>query len=757
MDYNFIDSNISLDDINLPNSKCINNFILKNNHSEIIKILDFLSSDKQLLHIHGFLGSGKRQIINYASEFLSKDVIKLEYYCKAATVCDDIVLYFINKIEKLIKYKNLNINAKISSILIQITQLISNSNVPFVIVLHSFDDIAEQNQELVISFIQSLNKFNNVKVIISTKSLTLDSLINLDFEKRINIKSFNKDIFKEFVDSFKIKYSPKILEDFYKYTRGYYYYTALSLKIMNSMEIDLSEFLTKYAQSGMKYDMFLGHTYINLIPKTIRNFFWFLRTIRHGISLNALAVLELYDDFAIEYLKTNLMVFVSDENIYVQDFFLQDIDISIPINTQIKLHKYIISIYEKQVKENMQEREIFISRQALRAEIEYHTKEIESIQSTGKNNNITQIVSANHKQSNEDLKIQENNYIKKSKSLNETFSNAKKLAEDNKNTEAIDAYSSLLEEKEVDFTTFIEIRIELARLYKKINKYKLAQHYYEIAEQKYIKRNEVISLNYLYYELTDLYNLMYKTDKAINTIKKVIYSVDTPQSLMVDSCTLLGNIYASNNSPDEAYSYYRKALESIDNNASIETIAELYFRYALSLDDKGETDTALEYYSKCTDIKDNKNSYRALALSNMASCYFEKNNTDKAKELFMEAYDIEKHNNNYDGIYYTASNIANILMEKKDDKAINYLEEAKQSAEFLNENFYMMEAYLALGDYYYNNISMNKKALVEYFKARKIATSIGETINLNKINQRIEDMELRMDKDVFKEIESKYE
>ena len=96
------------------------------------------------------------------------------------------------------------------------------------------------------------------------------------------------------------------------------------------MKIDLSEFLQKFAQSDMSFDSYLGVTYINLIPTTIRNFFWFLRTIRHGLSLNALAVFELYDEFSIEYLKTNLMIFQVHETIYVQDYFLQDIDISIP-------------------------------------------------------------------------------------------------------------------------------------------------------------------------------------------------------------------------------------------------------------------------------------------------------------------------------------------------------------------------------------------------------------------------------------------
>ena len=57
---------------------------------------------------------------------------------------------------------------------------------------------------------------------------------------------------------------------------------------------------------------------------------------------------------------------------------------------------------------------------------------------------------------------------------------------------------------------------------------------------------------------------MYKSERAIETIKKVIYSVDTPQSLMVSACTLLGNIYTAQKNTDDAYLYYQKALASMD-------------------------------------------------------------------------------------------------------------------------------------------------------------------------------------------------
>ncbi len=746
MDYNFLNSSFDTENVNLPESGCINKFLLKNNYAEIVKAVEFLSSEENMLYVHGFLGTGKRQFINYLSELFSKDVIKLEYYCKAATVCDDILLSFIDTVEKNALSKAINLNAKITTLSVKLLQYISSIKKPFIIILNSYDDIREENTPLVLEFLEKLAQNPNVKIVASTRAMTPGIFGNIKVKKKIFLKAFTKEIFKEFVSSYQISYTDTVLDDFYKYTRGYYYYTAIALKIVQAMKTSLSDFLNKFAQTGMNFDSYIGLTYVNLIPATIRNFFWFLRTVRHGLSLNALAVFELYDEFSLEYLKSNLMIFLSNEIVYVQDYFQQNIDISIPAKTEIKLHKYIINIYEKLLKEPLQTREILISRQALRAEIEYHNKRIEEIES-GKNPTPEIVETV------ETRKPVEN--IEKSPTVEEKFKRAKKLAEDKKNTEAIEAFISVLNSPETDLHTLIEARILLARTYKEIGNLPMAQHYYELVESTYKKNNEVINLNYLYYELTDLYFAMYKTERAIETAKKVIYSVDTPQSLMVSACTLLGNIYSAINVPEEAYVYYEKALASLDENTTDATRAELYFKYALANDDNNDEKKAFEYYSKCITInKDNP--YKALAYSNLGSCYFDNNNYSDAGDCFKKAYDLEKANNNYDGIYYSASHLAKICLKERNKKALEYLIEAKQSAEFINEDFYLLEATIALGDYYYNNISLNKKALIEYFKARRIAETLGNAVDSSKIQNRINDMKLRMDSEVFNDIEKKY-
>ena len=276
-----------------------------------------------------------------------------------------------------------------------------------------------------------------------------------------------------------------------------------------------------------------------------------------------------------------------------------------------------------------------------------------------------------------------------------------------------------------------------------------------MVEKYYIKNEEVINLNYLYYELTDLYFAMYKIERAIDTAKKVIYSVDTPQSLLVDACVLLGNIYSDTKKPEDAYKYYIKALESVDENTSDSKKSELYFKLALVCDEKDDDKQAFEYYNQCINLGGD-NSFKALAYSNLGACYFENDNYSDAEACFLKAYNVEKENNNYEGIYYTSSYLAKIYTINNPSKVLDFLLEAKQSAEFINEDFYILEATIALGDYYYNHKEMTKKALTEYMKARRIAENFGNMVDIDKIQERIEDMKRRMDEVDFQTIEQKY-
>ena len=748
MDYEYLNSSIERNNIILPNSDKINPFLLKNNQSEIIKGVDFIASKEKFLYVHGFMGTGKRQYVNYICEFLNKDVIKLEYYCKESTVCDDILLTFNEIIDNNSMSKAVNLNAKITTLGVKFQQQISSIKKPFLIVLHSFDDVQEENIGLIKDLLLKILREENIKLIISTRAMMPSLLGDIEEDRKIFLKAFTKENFKEYLVTNKVNATEQTYDDFYKYTRGYYYYVALSVKIIQAMNISLNEFLQKFNQSDTSFDSYLGITYINLVPSAIRNFFWFLRTVRHGLSLNALAVFEIYDEFSIEYLKTNLMIFQVDEMLYVQDYFLQKIDISIPEKTQIKLHKYIVGIYEKQLKIALKERAIMISRQALRAEIEYHNKCVAGLKNV-KDEKVEQVVLV-------DVEKKEVKEIApEDTSISALLKKVESYVNDKKYTEAIESLHDALEYENIDLPTLVDVRLKIARLYKKVGENQKASHYFELVETYYIQHKELINLSYLYYDMTELYYNMYKLERAVDTIKKVIYSVDTPQSLLVSACTLLGNIYSDMDNSNEAYIYYKKALDSLDENVEDEILAELYFKFALANDDKGDSEQAFEYYNRCISLNE-KNSYKALAYSNLASCYYDNGNYDEAISCFKKAFNIEKENNNFDGIYYNAKNLGKILFLMDSKNTLEYLIEAKKSAEFLNEQFYILESHIALGDYYYNNSETYSKASIEYFEAKKIAKEMLQEVDITKIDQRISDMRARMNSEEFLEIENKY-
>ena len=751
MEYDFLAISINENNISLPQSDKINPFLLKNDEAEILKALKFFESDEKMLHVHGFLGSGKRQFVNYIGEFLSKDVLKLEYYCKESTVCDDVLLRFSEVIDKLQQSKQHQLNVKIATLETKFIEQLSSVKSPIVVILHSLDDVLEENVQLLMKFIDDLLKYKNIKLVVTTRAMTFGKLSDVSEDKKIFIKAFSKDIFREFLASNGIILSVQVFEDFYKYTRGYYYYTALSVKIVQALKISIGEFLQKFAQSDMTFDSYLGVTYLTLIPNAIRNFFWFLRTIRHGISLNALAVFDIYDEFSVNYLKTNLMIFEANEILYVQDYFTQKIDISIPEKVEARLHRYIIGLYEGQLKESVKNRSILMSRQSLRAEIDYHSECISKIEM--KNSLAEQ---EHTKDENEDKnKTEAIPDDKENPSYTALIEKAAELASDKKYTEAIEAFKKVLEIEDIDLRSLVGVRSFLARLYKEVGNYMASSHYYDLVETYFKQHSEVINLNYLYYDMTDLYFKMYKHERAIETIKKVIYSVDTPQSLLVSACTLLGNIYSDMDNSNEAYNYYKKALESLNEEVDSATLAELYFKYALASDDRGDTDQAYDYYNKCISIG-GQNLYKALAYSNLASCYYDNGNYEESKNCFEKAYKLDKENNNYDGIYYDASYLAKISIKDGSKKALDYLKEAQRSAEFLNEEFYILESTIALGDYYYNRREYYKDGLREYFNAKKIADKSESDVDINKIERRIKDMQLRMPPEDFSEIEEKY-
>ena len=281
--------------------------------------------------------------------------------------------------------------------------------------------------------------------------------------------------------------------------------------------------------------------------------------------------------------------------------------------------------------------------------------------------------------------------------------------------------------------------------------------YYELAREFYEQTLEKAKENYIKLNIANIYYETYKQDKARTYLMDIINSDNMPEVLTTKAYIALANLEDSLSNINSAYEYYKKAISISRPAMDTETLSELYFKYALVADDKGDIPVALEYYQKCIDLSsdENLNKYLSAAYSNIATLHLEKNEREIAAKYFLKAYELDEKNNNYDGMYFSASKLAQTEKKVSKEKTIEYLNKAKECAEKLNDTFYMASATLATGDYYYSQKD-NEQALLEYLKAFEIAKNNFSRDNLSKIQMRIDDIKFRIGTARFQQIETEF-
>ena len=861
MKYKFLNFFLDKKDLLSLNNEMIDPILIENNESQLNDIYEFYKNERPVLYLNGFLGTGKVQLINYSTNFLSEETIVLKHNCFETTILDDIFLTFFEEFKKLEaqkiintpKIKSENFNQKIHS-------YFSTIEKPILIILDSFESLTDENKKDVIDFILHLVTFQKVKTIFIGRTFKA-SLFPENYPiDRVTTNPLEKSLFEKFLKNNKIKYNnKKVLDDLYKYTRGYHFFIELTLKIIQTKQIAPETFLENFQKSFMNFYEFLEKESIDLIPAISVRFFWLLCLFRHGMSIPLLKQLNLYDEDTIGILLENKILTKDNNQIYVQDYFKEQVDVTIPQNVAVKIHQNIIDIYETQLPLKPLERTILLSRQTMRKEIEYHTlflpkkinpadisvngglsyvsyskeKSLDSKPHSANNlpqNNVNVNQNSKTEPKNPEHWVESNtNTFQPPQNVNINV-DLSKLGFDEKDlpfkltpqememlaasvasvqeaqaktpdnvtiniTNSKDNQEQSNEEKEANLTledilkyareqeadyqypkmielyhialTYTDsndyythlpvIYTKLGLAYQKMSDWENSLKYYELAREFYEQTLEKAKENYIKLNIANIYYETYKQDKARTYLMEIINSDNMPEVLITKAYISLANVEDSLSNINNAYEYYKKAISISHPTMDTETLSELYFKYALTADDKGDIPVALEYYKKCIELSDDEtlNKYLSAAYSNIATLHLEKNERDVASKYFLKAYELDEKNNNYDGMYFSATKLAQTAQKTSPEKTIEYLNKAKDCAQKLNDTFYMASATLAAGDFYYSQKD-NEKALIEYLNAFDIAKNNFSRDNLSKIQMRIDDIKFRIGTATFQKIETEY-
>ena len=769
----------------------INPLLAENNLDNFIGMKDFFRSEKFLLLVDGHMGTGKSVVTDYFLNYLVPETVVLKYNCFETTILDDMLLTFFEVFKELTaeniiqppKNRSENFIQKINSYLLSIT-------LPIVIVIDSFDMILKANKSEILEFLKQISQFGKIKVVICGRNFDLTDFEAFDFDK-LTVGALEKHLFEKYLKSFDIKLIGPVSDELYKYTKGYYLYTALSVKIIQIRGLSLYEFLNGFSKSFLSYNDFILREALALIDPVSGHLFRFLTIIRHPVSINLLRAFRLYDEFKIKVFIDTLILAQDGNMIYLQDYYKTIAENSIPQNVAAKLHRSCVELYNTQLPLKPMERDLLISRATMRAEIEYHSmflpkkpvlkpKEIAEI-----NKEEIQVPSVEEQPAPKDItsirfifesEEEENDIMNKiADSINEFISfsdeQLKEIEKENNMTlvelinlakqeenkfnfkRVVMIYQrALMMKNNSDYQIFLPtIFSKLADAYGKLSDWFNAVKYYKEALNLYEAAGDFAKSADIKLSIANIYYLTFKKEQAKEVLNEILTTEKLPSDIYIKTYIMLSD-YTEDN-PELSYSCLKKALENAENSEDEILLAELYYKFAAASDEIGETKQAVMFYKSCVEINRKGNEYISAAYSNLAGIYEENGIKDSAVKFYELSLQIDEENNNFNGIYLSSMKLAALNRKINPEKALKYYDYAYNTACRLNEIFYKVSSTLAAGDFYLM-LKNPEKALEKYFRAKSLADGNLSENNLKKIEKRINDLSTQLGEEKFNQIKN---
>ncbi len=767
----------------------LNPVLAENNLNQFCQMSEFFKSDKFLMLVNGFLGTGKSSVTDYFLKFLKTEVITLKYNCYETTILEDLLLSFFERFKELAaeniiqepKMRSENFVQKINSYFMSITS-------PVVIVLDSFEEVLKNNKPEILEFLKHLSQTGRVKVVIISRKFDYEDFENVFDYTKISIGALEKHLFEKYLKSSDIKLIGPVSDELYKHTRGYFLYTALAVKIIKIRGLSLYEFIGGFSKSFLSFNDFILREALALVDPVSGHLFRFLTVIRHPVSINLLKAFNLFDEFKIKvFIET--MILSKDENmIYLKDYYKSIAENSIPDNVALKLHRSCVELYNTQLPLKPMERDLLISRATMRSEIEYHSMFLpkkpvikpKHVLEHAEPSNIEEPVEIPQKKDISSIRFifesEEEEFSIMNKiadSINEfiTFTDEQlKEIEKENNMSILELVNRARQEEnnfnfkrvvmiyqrclmmknDSDFQTFQPIvYTKLAGAYAKLSDWFNSLKYYEEAAKIYSSAGDILKLSEIKFEIANIYYMMFKRENAKEVLTEIISLKNLHPDSYVKSYILLADL--SDDDVDKAYEFLKSALEHAEDSENESLLAELYYKFAIASDEKGETKQAVMFYKNCVEIDKEKNPFVSGAYSNLAAIYEEADAKDSAIRFYELSLAIDEENNNLNGIYLSSMKLASLNRRKAPEAAFKFYTRAYETACKLNEVFYKVSSTLAFGDFYLYSKNP-EQALRKYFLAKSIAEGNLSENNLKKIERRIEDLKLQLGEEKFNEI-----
>ena len=800
MNKNFIQEKINLKELSKDNRQNI--CLLNNNERQIGDICDFLQGDNKLMLINGFAGTGKSDVLHFVTEYLNNDVLLINYTCFETTILDDMLLSFFETFKNFAHAGKITPpRVKVDNFTQKINTYFNSLNNPIVVILSSFQTILKENKQEILNFLEHLSKFPNIKIIITSRNFNYDEFAFIDYE-RTSILALSKENFEKLLKDNNIKNIGPLSNELYKQTRGYYHYVNVSIKVSELRKWNLGKLLEMFSKSMGTYFEFILKEALLLVDPVSLHLFRLLALMRIPIHRNLLKSLHLYDEERIEFFINNFILSKDGECVYLKDYYREIIEGQIQDSVMLKLHKSCIELYETQLPLKPLERDLRLSRQTMRNEIEYHSLFVPQKPKTNFTQispilriNPAQVPNLNKPEQPEEVKpeppaeesksekIEKINFIFDDENILNNIANSIKdfVVEKSENNEIVLNHSNLSlidllnsakeEETKYNYKRAVllyqmalnkkddenfdkllpKIYISLAKVYKNLSDWYNTIEYYTKAQDYYYNIQNEEKVCAIKLEIAYIYFIMYKQDNAKYILNELKTKENISDELKIRINLALGKI---SDNLDEEYDYYKKCVELLDVKTDKSLCAEVYYRFASTNDEKDIIKEAVKYYKKCIEITKNNN-YLSRAMSSLAQLCDESNKSEYAIKYYEQSVKIDKEQKNYNGLYSSERSLAEIYSSKDSSLSFEHLLNAYNYAKQLNEPYYMSDSASEIGNYYL--LRKDFENAYKYFAlAYDTIKNSSAKDNSEKLLSKMDYIKLFVSEEQFKEFQEKY-
>lgn len=332
--------------------------------------------------IEGKTGFFKTPLINSSLELLSEDFLTFKIKCFESTTLDDIFLALFEDLKRYALEKKVTF-AKIetNSISQRINKYLNHITLPTVIVIDSmqnvFNKTNEEDKEEILRFISHLNSMNKFKIVLVSTFFPVNISQMLDINNftrqlTLTMDEFTIDQTREYFENEGIQNPPETLENFFKISKGNPTYIYITTNIINTLNTSLQSLLNEYESKKLNFEEYLLQKLITFVPETVKKSLYILSLFNGGLTEDFLTHEEFFTKEQIAYMTEKGLLTYEYGQIYLKGYLKKYLQKSLDNYEKIRIHSMWRDFYTSQLPAKPSDRVTLISRNTMRAQIEYH-------------------------------------------------------------------------------------------------------------------------------------------------------------------------------------------------------------------------------------------------------------------------------------------------------------------------------------------------------------------------------------------------